>query len=84
MLHAILTAPWQQAIDVLSSGNPPMILFILAINTVVLILFTIRRMRGFAVMPTRTAILVQSLLVAANLMILYQAEIEHFIRKIII
>jgi hypothetical protein len=83
MLKTIIDAPWQQAFDVLASGNPPMIVRILAINTVFFVLFTIRRVRGAPVMPTHTAIMVQSLLICANMMILYQDTILHLLHSLI-
>lgn len=83
MLHSILTAPWQQASDVLSAGQPPMIARIMAINTLFFVLFLIRRMRGVTTMPERTAILVQSTLVGCNLMILFQDEIVFMLHKVI-
>ena len=80
MLETILNAPWQQAADYLGSGSPPMILRILALNTVFFILFVVRRMRGAAVMRPDTAIFVQSALVASNLMVLFQDQIERAIK----
>lgn len=83
MLQTILNAPWQQAYDVLASGNPPIIMRVLAINTLFFVLFMVRRVRGVHVMTTYTAIAVQSMLIAANLLMLYQDTIEQLLRKVI-
>ena len=83
MLHAILNAPWQQAFDVLAAGQPPMILRILAINTLFFILFLMRRTRGISSMPSKVAIAVQSTLLVINMMILYQDEIMRLMHKVI-
>lgn len=83
MLHAILNAPWNQIYDVLADGNPPMALRILAVNTVFFILFVVRRARGIASMPQKTAITVQSLLVFSNMLILFQDEVQHFLGRFI-
>ena len=83
MLQTIFNAPWQQAYDVLAAGQPPMMLRILAINTLFFILFLIRRTRGINSMPSKAAIAVQSALLVINMMILYQGEIMRLMHKVI-
>jgi len=83
MLNTIINAPWYQFYNVLSDGNPPMIFRILALNTLIFVLFMLRRARGVSSMPERTAITVQSLLIAANVLILFQDEVEAALRHVI-
>lgn len=53
-----------------------MILRILMVNTVFFMLFAYRRARGIPTMRQRTAIKVQSMLIVANALILFQNEIQ--------
>jgi len=77
MWNTIINAPWYQFYNVLADGNPPMIVKLLALNTIVFILFIVRRAKGVTTMPSRTAITVQSLLLVANGLILFQDEIQN-------
>ncbi|MFT3986047.1 hypothetical protein [Aestuariivirga sp.] len=83
MWNTIINAPWYQFYNVLADGNPPMIFKLLALNTVVFILFIVRRAKGVHTMPSRTAIAVQSLLLMANGLILFQDEIQASLSRIL-
>lgn len=83
MIELVRNARWDQLYALLADGEPPMIARILALNTVFFILFAIRRTRGVPAMRRQTAIQVQSLLVLANWLVLFQNEIQDFMRKFI-
>lgn len=83
MLDSITNAPWQDGVDFLASGSPPMILRILALNTIFFILFLVRRMRGAPAMRPDTAIMVQSTLIASNMMVMFQDQIERLLKSVI-
>ena len=83
MFDLIKRARWDQAYDVLASGDPPMISRILALNTVFFIFFIIRRANGLRPMKETFVLQVQVLLLAANCLILFQGRIMQFISGII-
>jgi hypothetical protein len=81
MIKLFLQTPWDQAVHVLADGSPPMVLRILVLNTVIVLFWLVRRSRGAPPMRQITAIQVQSLLVIANLLILFQTNVEQFISR---
>lgn len=82
MLELFQKARWDQAYDFLSSGDPPMMFRILAINTLFLILYAIRRAKSPHKMRESTVMQVQGLLLLANCLILFQRDIQSFIERI--
>ena len=54
-----------------------MIAQILGINTIVFMLFIVRRMRGASTLRSETASLVQSLLLVANMLAIFQENIRN-------
>ena len=83
MLNLFHRARWDQAFDFLSSGNPPIMFSILAINTMFLILYAVRRAKNIHRMRQSTVIQVQVLLVIANCLILFQRDIQQFLDRFI-
>ena len=81
MIELIRNTRWDQIYNFLADGDPPMIARILAINTLLFILFAIRRARGIPPMREKIAVKVQGLLVVANVLILFQNEITAFIGR---
>ncbi len=79
MIELIKNTHWEQIYIFLADGEPPMIARILAVNTLFFILFAYRRARGIPAMREKIAVRVQGLLVAANVLILFQNEITSFI-----
>ena len=69
-------APWSDIYDFFASGQPPIIVRLLAFNTLLIILFAIRRARGGGAMRKSAAIRIQVLLIVANFLILFQDQIE--------
>ena len=83
MLQLFHRARWDQAYDFLASGDPPMIFRLLAINTIFLVFYIIRRTRVSTSMRRETMIQVQVLLILANILILFQRDITQFLGRFI-
>lgn len=74
-------AHWDELWAFFSRGNPPLLVVLLAINTVFFILFLIRRMRGKHSIRPEMASTVQSILLAANMFAIFYEEIFRSIRS---
>lgn len=83
MIHTILNAPYWQLISFLGRGDPPLIIKILAINTIFFMLFIVRRMRGVPTMRNNVAIRVQTMLIIANALFVFQQEIQTVFKYIL-
>lgn len=83
MFELFQRARWDQAYDYLASGDPPMIARLLAINTIFFILYVVRKMRVDHKMRESTVMQVQALLLVANVLILFQRDIQHLLDRII-
>lgn len=83
MFELFQRARWDQAYDYLAAGDPPIIARLLAINTIFLILYIVRKMRVEHKMRKSTIIQVQALLVFANSLILFQRDIQNFLERFI-
>ena len=69
---------WEMARDFLMTGEPPLITQILVLNTVVLIFWIVRRMRGASALRAQTANIVQGLLIAANCAVLLNGDFKFY------
>ncbi len=76
MLELFRRARWDQAYDFLASGDPPIMFRLLAINTLFLILFVMRRIRSPHRMREGAVMQVQGLLIGANCLILFQNDVQ--------
>ena len=76
MLEFVTDARWDELYAFFMKGTPPLIAQLLALNTVVFMLFMVRRMRGKHALRVETASLVQSLLLFANMLAIYQDNIN--------
>lgn len=83
MFELFQRARWDQAFDYLASGDPPMIARLLAINTIFFILYIVRKMRVDHKMRESTVVQVQALLLVANVLILFQRDIQHLLDRLI-
>ena len=83
MLELFERARWDQAYDYLASGDPPIIARLLAINTIFLILYVVRKVRVDHKMRESTMYRVQGLLLLANFLILFQSDVQNMIGRII-
>jgi hypothetical protein len=71
----MLEAHWNEFYLILSSGDPPLALQLLVVNTIFFIYFIVRRMRGAPEMRQEAAITVQAMLIFANLAVLFDDEL---------
>ncbi len=78
MLDLFERTGWDSAYIFLTSGRPPLILELLAINTIFLILFILRRITGVYNKKAHTSYLVQTLLIFANVAVLMQNDITPY------
>ena len=83
MLELFHRARWDQAYDFLAAGDPPMVFRLLAINTVFVIFYIVRRARVSSSMRPETMIQVQVFLILANCLILFQRDITQFLDRFI-
>jgi hypothetical protein len=83
MIELFQRARWDQAFDYLAAGDPPMIFRLLAINTIFVIFYIIRKAKTEHKLRQSTVVQVQGLLVAANLLILFQRDIMRLLDRII-
>ncbi len=66
---------WQSWSDLLLKGNPPLLLQLLAINSVIFIFLIIRRARGRKTVKKGVSETVQAVLILANIVILTQDQL---------
>jgi hypothetical protein len=83
MFELFSRARWDQAHDFLQSGDPPMMLRILGINTIFVIIYIIRRARSPHRLNQSTVFQVQALLLLANFLILFQRDIQRLLDRFI-
>jgi hypothetical protein len=76
MLDFFTDARWDELYAFFAKDTPPLIAQLLALNTVVFMLFTVRRMRGKQALRVETASLIQSLLLFANMLAIFQDNIN--------
>lgn len=83
MLSFLDHVRWEQTYEFLASGNPPIIVRLMLLNAVFLALYAVRRSIGSRPMPIPLAFLVQTAMLGANLAILYQSEVEAYLRSLL-
>jgi hypothetical protein len=66
---------WGDIATFFESGNPPLILKILAVNTIFLLIFVYRRAKAKHRMRPSTAYFIQAVLIAVNMFVLFQKDI---------
>jgi hypothetical protein len=72
----VTVARWDELYAFFMKGTPPLIAQLMALNTVIFMLFMVRRMRGKPTLRAETASLVQSLLLFANMLAIFQDNIN--------
>ena len=82
MLEYLYLAKWDQTFGFLTAGSPPMFVRLMALNALFLGLFAIRKAAGAQPMSAGASFFVQLAVLAANLLVLFQAEAEIFIRSL--
>lgn len=64
-------ARWQDLYQFLADGNPPLVLRLMAINTLFFVVFVVRRARAKHSLRSHTAYFVQALLIGANAFLMF-------------
>ena len=82
MLEYLYLANWDQTFGFLTAGSPPMFVRLMALNALFLGLYAIRKAAGARPMSAWATLFVQLAVLAANLLVLFQAEAEIFIRSL--
>jgi hypothetical protein len=67
---------WNEAYRVLAIGQPPVIVQILLFNTVMMVMWSLRRARGVWAIRRETAIVIQVILIIGNIAILLNPDPE--------
>lgn len=83
MFDRFFNAPWWQISNFLMQGNPPVIVELMAINTIFLMLYIVRKARGASTIRGETLIQVQALVIFANVLLLFQEQIVAAMRMVI-
>jgi sorbitol-specific phosphotransferase system component IIC len=64
-------APWGELYRFFASGNPPLVLQLLLLNTAFLIFFIIRRLRRRTAIRSQSTQVVQAVLIAVNATVMF-------------
>ena len=75
-------ADWDGLYRSLAKGNPPLALQILALNTIFLVIFIVRRATAKNRMRSSTVEIIQLFLLVANIAIVFQEDAFRWIGKI--
>ncbi|NNE24059.1 MAG: hypothetical protein HKN11_15760 [Rhizobiales bacterium] len=70
------SSSWIMAREFMMTGKPPLFTQILVLNTLALIFWIVRRMRGASALRAQTANTVQALLIAANCFVLLNGDFK--------
>ena len=82
MLEYLYLARWDQAHDFLASGWPPVYVRLLALNALFLGLYVVRKMSGAGPMSMGAALFVQLAVLGANLLLLFQPEVQDYLQTL--
>ena len=82
MLDLVYRTPWEQLYGYFASGNPPLIIQILILNAIFFVWFAVRRMRKSKPMRKETASNIQSILLAINMVAVFQDSIRHILQRV--
>jgi hypothetical protein len=82
MTELFIRARWGELYDFFAQGDPPLAIQILAFNTIIFMVWILRRMRGAPALRAHTANIVQVLLVGANALILFQRDIAYWVDRL--
>lgn len=82
MLDYIYRARWDQALAFLASGHPPIYLRLMALNALFLAIYAIRKAVDSPLLPSGMGFFVQLAMFGANLLVLYQAEVQDYLWSI--
>jgi hypothetical protein len=71
----LFNARWQDLYTFFAAGNPPLALQLMVINTIILVWYIVRRARGKHPLHTQTAFVIQGLLIASNMFIMFAPQV---------
>lgn len=74
-INQFWAADWDGLYRVLASGNPPLALQLLAINTLFLVFFIVRNAASKHRMRSQTVEIIQLILLAANLAVVFHDQV---------
>jgi hypothetical protein len=69
-------ADWGEIYAFFAQGSPPLAIQILIINTIFFMLWIVRRMRGAPALRRETSMIVQAILILANMFILFRNNLS--------
>lgn len=75
-------ADWDGLYRILATGNPPLAFQLLAVNTIFLVLYIVRRATTKHRMHNHTVQIVQALLLVANIAVVFQDGAYSWLSKI--
>ncbi len=78
-INLFWNARWEEFYQFLTTGNPPLLVVLLGINTVFLILYVTRRARQSPRLRASTLYWTQGVMVAANAFVIFQKDIIHYV-----
>ena len=82
MYDLFMRAQWFELYNYFASGNPPLILQLLVLNTIFFVWLIIKRLRGQHVPKMRlTSFHMQELLIFANVLVLMQGQYLPFLQQ---
>lgn len=82
MLEYLYLAQWDTSFGFLGAGSPPLYVKLLALNALFIALFAVRRAAGAEPMGARLTLFVQLAVLGANLLVVFQAEVEAYLRNL--
>lgn len=82
MLEYLYLAQWDKSFDFLAVSSPPIYVKLLALNALFLALYAVRKAVGADPMGARLTLFVQLAVLGANLLVVYQAEVETYLRTL--
>ena len=68
-------APWDELYRFFASGNPPLALQLLIINTAILAFFVVRRLRRRTAVHSQSAFVIQIFLIAVNATLMFAPQL---------
>lgn len=81
MLDLFRDARWDELYAFFMRGYPPLMAQLMALNTIVFMLFIARRMRGAQTLRAEAAATVQTVLLFANMLALFQENIRNGLQR---
>lgn len=78
-LNLFWNAPWDDLYQFITMGSPPLLVLLLAVNTIFLIFAVMRKARHSPRLRPATLYWVQAMMVAANAFVIFQDSIIRYV-----